>query len=261
VEVGGVGSAAEHTLPIASISKTLAAQCVLYLIDENRLSYGSTLSDTLGWSGPQGALTVKHLLTNSSGFGAYPSQENTGLIELSQEPQKVAQLVDEISSRPLRGKIGSFRYNNENWLILERVVEAVVGEAAFNWCRTNVPILQSLNTLQQYADLSAVTFSGGMSISAPDLARFFHNLAYQSDWPRARISKTAAYGPGIFISQDAGGQWLFHSGGYCPGGNKNIGALAGKLPNGVSVAMIYTGCAENSDIETLNEFMSRYMEK
>lgn len=260
LETGGVGAAPDTALPIASISKTIAAQCVLHLIEDGQLALDSTLRDILHWSGPPGRITVAALLTNASGLTA-PDRDvdGGGLIAHPESPEKIARLLHDISRRTHVGDPGIFHYNNENWLILEQVVRRIVGRDAIDWCFDTLPALARFNSLRRYDDLRAVGFAGGIAMSAPDLARFFGALTYRDDWPKAAISHTAAYGPGVFIRDGEDGRWMYQTGAYCPDDGVNIGAIAAVLPNGISVAMIYTGCAEAHDIETLNALIARYL--
>ena len=60
--------AADRRIPIASASKLVAGLTLLRLVDQQRLSLDSTTGQVLGWKGPQGAITLKQLLSFTSGL-------------------------------------------------------------------------------------------------------------------------------------------------------------------------------------------------
>ena len=64
-------------MPIASISKTIAGQCVMYMAKQNLLSLDSKIRHFLDWSDPQGEVTVIQLLTHTSGFSPDETQIDT----------------------------------------------------------------------------------------------------------------------------------------------------------------------------------------
>ncbi len=60
--------AADRRIPIASASKLVAGLTILRLVDQGKLSLDSTTGQVLGWKGPQGAITLKQLLSFTSGL-------------------------------------------------------------------------------------------------------------------------------------------------------------------------------------------------
>jgi CubicO group peptidase (beta-lactamase class C family) len=60
--------AADRRIPIASASKLVAGLTILRLVDQGKLSLDSTTGQVLGWQGPQGAITLKQLLSFTSGM-------------------------------------------------------------------------------------------------------------------------------------------------------------------------------------------------
>ncbi len=63
---------------IASISKTLTGLCIMALVDDGRLSLDSRVVDLLpdvAFDGPAQAMTLRHLLTHTSGIGEAPTPD------------------------------------------------------------------------------------------------------------------------------------------------------------------------------------------
>lgn len=68
----------EHGQRIASITKTMIGLCVLALVDEGKLRLDEHVSDLLPdviFDGPSHDMTVRHLLTHTSGIGEAPTIE------------------------------------------------------------------------------------------------------------------------------------------------------------------------------------------
>src|SRR3954471_3210076 len=60
--------AADQRVAIASSSKMVAGLTILRLVDEGFLGLDATTGDVLGWTGPQAAITLKQLLSFTSGL-------------------------------------------------------------------------------------------------------------------------------------------------------------------------------------------------
>ena len=64
---------------IGSITKTMVGLCTMALVDEGRLTLGARLVDLLPditFHGPAGGITIRHLLTHTSGIGEVPNPED-----------------------------------------------------------------------------------------------------------------------------------------------------------------------------------------
>ena len=78
---------------IASISKTFVGLCAMALVDEGRLSLEARVAELLPdvrFHGPDGAMTVRHLLTHTSGIGESPTPEalrKNAIPNLAERPQ------------------------------------------------------------------------------------------------------------------------------------------------------------------------------
>ena len=63
----------DKRIAIASASKLVAGLTIMRLVDEGKLSLDSTTGKVLGWTGPQAAITLRQLLSFTSGLKPEPS--------------------------------------------------------------------------------------------------------------------------------------------------------------------------------------------
>jgi D-alanyl-D-alanine carboxypeptidase len=132
VRVAGTNEPAEVTdrFRIASISKTITAIVIMQMVERGELSLdqpvGQVLIDHLGVAptDPDAAgLTVRQLLTHSSGFPKYQS------VFFSNGAVSYADAARIGMSGPVSPAPGSFAYSNMNFAVLSVLIEAVTGQA------------------------------------------------------------------------------------------------------------------------------------
>ena len=254
------GSANPDTpMPVASVSKTIAGQCVMHLVRQDRLSLDLRIGDVLDWPAPQGDVTVAELLTHTSGFGPDATQRDIFGRSLTR-PEKIARLIAEIPAREMREDgSATYYYNNENYLVLGAVMAGVLGEDALAWCRRSTPALAGLKSLRRSSVAPALDLAGGLEVSARDLAAFFQDLAVDQGWPRQPIGGNNAYGPGIIVQAAQNGENLFHLGGICVALGPKFGAFAARLSNGKSVAVLYSTCPDEAALGQLNALVLEHL--
>ena len=114
--------AADRRIPIASASKLVAGLTILRLIDQGRLSLDSTTGQVLGWKGPQGAITLKQLLSFTSGL---PPRDACTL----RPGITLAVCVNSLSKLKLVTVPGTrFDYGNTHLHVAARMAEVVTGK-------------------------------------------------------------------------------------------------------------------------------------
>lgn len=59
---------AAQRVPVASASKIVSGTVVLRLVGQGLLTLDSTTAQVLGWSGARGGITLRHLLSFTSGL-------------------------------------------------------------------------------------------------------------------------------------------------------------------------------------------------
>jgi CubicO group peptidase (beta-lactamase class C family) len=109
---------------LGSVGKQFTSAAILMLVQDGRLRLGDSITALIP-SAPASwrAITVRHLLTHTSGLGDY----DNAIADLSREFSS-KQLVELIASEPLAFRPGSgFRYSNSGYVLLGMIVEAAAG--------------------------------------------------------------------------------------------------------------------------------------
>ena len=123
--------AADQRIAIASSSKMVAGLVIMRLIEQGFLTLDSTTGGVLGWTGPQSAITLRQLLSFTSGLER--EAPCTLLPNIS-----LAECVDAISQMPLVAAPGTrFDYGSTHLQVAARMAEVVTG-AAWNAGSMNV---------------------------------------------------------------------------------------------------------------------------
>lgn len=117
----------ETPFHIASVSKSLTALAVMQLVEAGALA----LDDTLGSlipdlaAGEAGAVTVRNLLTHSSGW----TEQAGSWIDPDPGQNALEDNAQRIVNTPLGHPIGVFEYSNANYDVLGYVVERISGDS------------------------------------------------------------------------------------------------------------------------------------
>jgi CubicO group peptidase (beta-lactamase class C family) len=113
--------ATDRRVAIASASKLASGIALLRLVDQGLLQLDSTTGTVLGWTGPQAAITLRHLLSFTSGLA--PTAACTSLADTS-----LADCVARIATTPLVAAPGTrFDYGSTHLHVAARMAEVVTG--------------------------------------------------------------------------------------------------------------------------------------
>ena len=114
---------ADSRFEVASVTKTFTAAAILRLRDQQKLSLDDALSKFLPGF-PQGDLiTIRHLLSHSSGVGELPGT-------WADEEHPLAELIDGIAKQPFLFAPGNGeRYSNSGFVLLAAIIEKVTGKS------------------------------------------------------------------------------------------------------------------------------------
>jgi D-alanyl-D-alanine carboxypeptidase len=120
---------------VASITKLFTAVLVMQLHQEGRLHVDSTLARSLPGYPGEGAdrVTLHQLLNHTSGIQPFDRETSfqqavENGIERYQKPHTTDALLARCCSGPLVGEPGAeFSYNNADYIVLGKVIEAVAG--------------------------------------------------------------------------------------------------------------------------------------
>ena len=116
----------DQRIAIASASKMVAGLTILRLVDQGFLSLDATTGVVLGWTGPQADITLRELLSFTSGLA--PEAPCTSLPGIT-----LADCVDSISQMPMVAAPGTrFDYGSTHLQVAARMAEVVTGQSWSN---------------------------------------------------------------------------------------------------------------------------------
>ncbi|MBV8909955.1 MAG: beta-lactamase family protein [Gammaproteobacteria bacterium] len=117
--------------PVGSISKEFTATALLLLAEQHRLSLDDPAGRFLDGLGPAAAVTIRQLLSHTSGVRDYWPQDY--LLPEMLEPAAAALIIERWGSKPLDFSPGSsFQYSNTGYVIAGAVAEKVGGKPLFD---------------------------------------------------------------------------------------------------------------------------------
>jgi D-alanyl-D-alanine-carboxypeptidase/D-alanyl-D-alanine-endopeptidase len=112
----------EQRVAIASASKMVAGLVIFRLVDQGFLALDSTTGSVLGWTGPQADITLRQLLSFTSGMEREAPCTLLPAISL-------AECVEIISRQPLVAAPGTrFDYGSTHLHVAARMAEVVTGQ-------------------------------------------------------------------------------------------------------------------------------------
>lgn len=126
----------ETVFEIGSVSKQITAAAVMLLVEDSKINLDEKISKYLPhtpdtWKN----ITVRHLLTHTSGVKSYTS---LGGFELSKR-YKVGNFIKELSPQPLDFEPGSaYRYSNSGYSLLGYIIETASGKTYWEFLRTRI---------------------------------------------------------------------------------------------------------------------------
>ncbi|MET0552482.1 MAG: serine hydrolase domain-containing protein [Vicinamibacteria bacterium] len=175
--------AADRRVAIASASKMVTGVVLFRLVDEGLLSLDSTTGAVLGWPGERGAITLRHLLSFTSGM----QREDvcTLLPQLT-----LASCVEMIERNPLEAPAGAvFDYGSTHLAVAGRMAEVVTGQPwdAIFGTRLRAPLglptdAQYYATPHQPVPTENPLLAGGLRMTMDEYARVLHLVFDKGRW-------------------------------------------------------------------------------
>lgn len=233
---------------LASVSKQFTALCVLKLAEQRKLKLDERLTDFFAEFPAYGkAITVKHLLTHTSGLLDYEDliPEGTTIPVLDQDVLRILMQQDKTYFTPG----AQYRYSNTAYALLALIVEVRSGQTFARYLNENIfAPLKMTNSLAYEAGLSvvpnrafghtlttnfwqrtdqsltsSVLGDGGIYSSVADLAKwdaalYKHKLASECTLRAAFTPHTPtdrpgrSYGFGWYLTEHRGVKQIYHSG-------------------------------------------------
>ena len=122
---------------IGSITKQFTAAAVLLLVDRHKLSLDDRVGKFLPDLTDANKITVRELLSHTSGYEDYLSQEY--LPTRVQQPTSVDAILSNWGKRPLDFEPASqWQYSGTNYVIAGRIIERVTGQSYEKFLTENV---------------------------------------------------------------------------------------------------------------------------
>lgn len=190
---------ADRRVAIASASKLVSGVTLFRLIDAGYLSLDSTTGAVLGWTGSKGEVTLRHLLSFTSGLE--PEHPCT-----YQPAIALADCVEQISQRDLLGAPGSrFDYGSTHLHVAGLMAQTTVGSDWNDIFDEQIrkplqlaPEFAYYATPRQGMDAQPINplLAGGMRASMNDYARVLRFVFDKGQWQGSQL-----LAPGIFNTQ------------------------------------------------------------
>lgn len=131
----------ETPFQVASVSKTFTALAVMQLADEGRVSLDEPVCTYLPWfeladKKASQAITVRELLTHTSGLGPYAE---FNVASVTGEGDSIGWLIERMRNlKPTAPHGTKFQYNNANYIILGKLIQIVSGMTYEDYIRQNI---------------------------------------------------------------------------------------------------------------------------
>jgi CubicO group peptidase (beta-lactamase class C family) len=247
-----VPATAETVYEIGSMTKQFTATAVMMLVEEGKLGLDERIATRLaGIPNAWKEVTVRHLLTHTSGIMSYTALPDFGRLTIT--PATMAEVVKATGRFPLAFRPGEhWEYSNTGYYLLGRIVEKASGLAygefvsqrifeplgmtstRFNDPETLVKHRAAGYSLDRgrlrnaaYVDMSWPDAAGAIVSTVPDLAKWDAALgtdrllkpsSWQQMWTPATLTsgKKHPYGFGWDLAPTNGHRTIAH-GGAIPG--------------------------------------------
>ncbi len=121
---------------LGSVSKSFTALCIMQLVEQGKINLDSTLSEYLTENDVNKSISIRQLLTHTSGLGEHQNLTNYKVV----------------------GKQGIHLYANVNYSLLGRVIEAVSGKSYEEYVTENV--FEPLNMTNSFASVETAKENG-----------------------------------------------------------------------------------------------------
>ncbi len=145
----------DTTFPIGSISKPLTSLAIMGLVEEGNIKLDEPIDTYIPMftyqTNSNKSITVRHLLEQTSGIGAYEGLKVTDQ-KNRDEKSGITQAVEELSGVELRQSPGEiYEYNSANYLLLGAIIESVSDQTFSSYMNDHIfSPLDMQNTTADY---------------------------------------------------------------------------------------------------------------
>jgi CubicO group peptidase (beta-lactamase class C family) len=134
----GVANTPDTRFQLGEIDKSFTAIAIAQLVEAGKLSYDDPLSKFVEYPGrvSAGKISIKHLLSQTSGLGDYLSAKFTANVRRLKDIQSYLSILE---YRPLAFEPGTgFQDSRIGYLLLGRVIEMVSGENYYEYIQHHI---------------------------------------------------------------------------------------------------------------------------
>jgi CubicO group peptidase (beta-lactamase class C family) len=134
----GVANTPETRFQVGEIDKSFTAVAIAQLVEAKKLSYDNPLSMFVEYPGRMsaGKITIKHLLSHTSGLGDYLSDKYTANVRRLTD---IKSYLSILNYRPLGFEPGtSFQDSRVGYLMLGRIIEIASGEDYYEYIQRHI---------------------------------------------------------------------------------------------------------------------------
>jgi CubicO group peptidase (beta-lactamase class C family) len=245
-----VRNTSDTQFPILSITKQFTAAAIMLLVEDGTVALDDSITKYYPATPPAWKdITIKHLLTHSSGIGDRWATD-ANVVETLRYLRANGDVVSLVSADPLLFTPGSgFQYSNAGYMLLAGVIERASGENYRSFLRNDILApLEMRNTgfdlrppLTGYVRSSAGIVEtaqvfdepGGPAGAGSIYSTLDDMLLWSRAWDEGRIlsssSREAAladygynYGFGWRFSPKFGRKLVWHTGAFGPGGFASV---------------------------------------
>ncbi len=149
----------ETPMVIGSVSKSFTALAIMQLVEAGKLDLDAPVSRYLAWFDRSETITVRHLLTQTSGFSTFEGRK--GFMGRSDDSQAFEKVARRMMRAPLANPPGQeWMYSNANYSLLGLLVEVASGQTYEDYMSEH--IFEPLGMTHTYTNLEEAR-AGGMS--------------------------------------------------------------------------------------------------
>jgi CubicO group peptidase (beta-lactamase class C family) len=136
----GVANTPDTEFRLGSITKQFTAAAILQLAEQGKLSLDDPISKYYAAAPPAWApITIKHLLTHSSGIPSYTALPGFFSGAMSRTDMKPEEIVALTKDKPLEFTPGArFNYDNTGYVLLGVVIEKVSGQSYAKYLQDHI---------------------------------------------------------------------------------------------------------------------------
>jgi CubicO group peptidase (beta-lactamase class C family) len=160
---------------IGSVSKSFTSLAIMQLVEAGKLELDAPVSRYLPWFERPESITVRHLLTQTSGFSTLEGRQDFN--RPADDPQALEKVARRMVNAPLAYPPGKgWTYSNANYTLLGLLVEVASGQTYEDYMAGH--IFKPLDMAHTYTDLeearanhmsSGYIFALGQPVKADDL--------------------------------------------------------------------------------------------